>query len=161
MTKTLLSPHFTLQEFTRSDLALRHCIDNSVHPELMQNAIQTAMMLERIRVHLISQRGRPVPIILSSGYRCAQVNRLAGSGQGSDHVKAMAADWTAPEFGSPLDICQALAPVVSLLNIGQLIYEFGSPSGGGWVHVSTRIPDKSVNRIITINRHGTFAGIVE
>ena len=156
ITKTLLSPHFTLEEFSRSDIALRHGIDNSVPPELMQNAIQTAMMLERIRVHLISQRGRPVPIILSSGYRCAQVNRLAGSGQGSDHVRAMAADWAAPEFGSPLDICRALVPVVSLLNIGQLAYEFGS-----WIHVSTRIPDKEANRIITINKHGTHAGIVE
>ena len=156
MTKILLSPHFSLDEFTRSDIALRHRIDNSVPPDMMQNAIQTANLLERIRVHLISLRGRPVPIILSSGYRCPQVNRLAGSGQGSDHIRAMAADWVAPEFGSPLDICRALVPVVSLLNIGQLAYEFGS-----WIHVSTRIPGKAVNRVITINKRGTHAGIVE
>jgi zinc D-Ala-D-Ala carboxypeptidase len=155
MTKTLLSPHFTLQEFTDSDIAQRLRVDNSVPPELMDNARATAMMLERIRVHLSDLRGRPVPILLSSGYRCPQVNRAAGSRDTSDHRKAMGADWRAPEFGTPLQICRALAPVVSLLSIGQLAYEHT------WVHVSTRVPDKSVNRIITVNGKGWLPGIVE
>jgi hypothetical protein len=43
-----------------------------------------------------------------------------------------------------------------VLGIGQLIYEFES-----WVHVSTRIPDKIINRIITINKRGVSAGILE
>jgi hypothetical protein len=30
---------------------------------------------------------------------------------------------------------------------------------GTWVHVSTRIPDKIINRIITIDKDGTRAGI--
>ena len=156
MTKTLLSPHFSLEEFTASDNALRMGVDNSLPAELMANARATADMLERIRVHLISLRGHPVPIVLTSGYRCPQVNRAVGSKDTSDHRHAMAGDARAPDFGTPFEVCMALAPVVSLLNIGQLIYEFGS-----WFHVSTRIPDKEANRIITINKHGTFAGIVE
>jgi zinc D-Ala-D-Ala carboxypeptidase len=156
MNKTLLSPHFSLEEFTYSETALRMGVDNSLPAELMDNARATAMMLERIRVHLISLCGHPVPIVLTSGYRCPQVNRAVGSKDTSDHRQAMAADARAPDFGTPLQVCQALAPAVSLLNIGQLIYEFGS-----WFHVSTRIPDKAANRVITINKNGTFAGIVE
>jgi hypothetical protein len=68
----------------------------------------------------------------------------------------MAGDARAPEFGTPYEVCQVLAPVVSLLNIGQLILEYGS-----WFHVSTRIPDKAVNRIITIDKRGTHVGIVQ
>ena len=156
MSKTLISPHFSIEEFTASDTALRLGIDNTLPPELMANARATAMMLERIRAHLIYMRGRPVPIILTSGYRCPELNRAIGSTDTSDHRQAMAADCRAPDFGAPYEVCTALAPVVSLLNIGQLIYEFGS-----WIHISTRIPDKAVNRIITINKRGTHAGIVE
>lgn len=156
MSKTLISPHFSIEEFTASDTALRLGIDNSLPPELMSNARATAMMLERIRAHLIYMRGRPVPIILTSGYRCPELNLAIGSKDTSDHRKAMAADARVPDFGTPYEVCTALAPAASLLNIGQLIYEFGS-----WIHVSTRIPDKAANRIITINKHGTFAGIVE
>jgi hypothetical protein len=156
MSKTLLSPHFSLEEFTASDTALRRGIDNSLPPELMVNARSTAMMFERIRAHLIYVRGRPIPIILTSGYRCPELNRAIGSSDTSDHRKAMAGDARAPEFGTPYEVCQVLAPVVSLLNIGQLILEYGS-----WFHVSTRIPDKSVNRIITIDKRGTHVGIVQ
>ena len=78
-----------------------------------------------------------------------------GSSSTSDHPKACAADFTAPVFGTPLQVAQALAPVVSTLGIGQLIHEFGQ-----WVHISTRQPAKPVNRIISIGRGGVFPGIV-
>ena len=56
-------------------------------------------------------------------------------------------------------IARALAPLVDVLGIGQLIYErFGSTS---WVHVSTRVPDKRVNRVITITSAGTQLGVQE
>jgi hypothetical protein len=73
----------------------------------------------------------------------------------------MAADFRAPAFGTPLQVCKALAPVVSVLGIGQLILEFATPNGGGWVHVSTRIPDKIINRIVTASKQGFAPGIVE
>jgi hypothetical protein len=76
----------------------------------------------------------------------------------SDHVKAMAADIRAPAFGTPYEIACELAPRVSVLGIGQLINEFAD-SPNAWVHVSTRLPDKAINRIITIGRHGTEVGV--
>jgi len=151
-----LSPHFTVAEFTASDTAARMGIDNSLPEDLVDNAIATAQMLERIRYYLGKFDGTPVPIILSSGYRCPELNRSIGSGKTSDHLKAMAADFKAPAFGSPFEVCQALEPMVDKLQIGQLIFEFNR-----WIHVSIRTPDKPVNRILTISGRGTEPGIVE
>ena len=151
-----LSTNFSLSEFVASDTADRMGIDNDLPIELMTNAKATADMLERIRAYLVSDSGKSIPIIITSGYRCPQLNRAIGSGDTSDHRKAMAADFRAPSFGTPLQVCKALAPVVSVLGIGQLILEFNS-----WVHVSTRPSDKIINRIITISKAGTQAGIVE
>lgn len=150
-----LSTHFTLDEFIQSDTAERMGINNSLPPELGDNAIGTAAMLERIRAYLVEKSGRNIPIIITSGYRCPQLNRAIGSGDTSDHRKAMAADFRAPEFGTPLEVCKALAPVVSVLGVGQIIYEHS------WVHVSTRIPDKLINRIITVSGRDYIPGIVE
>ncbi len=144
-----LSPHFTLDEFTASDTAVRHGLDNSVPPELMANAFAAAAMMERIRDALGGK-----PIIITSGYRAPAVNKAVGSGLGSDHPKAMAVDFKCPAFGTPYEVCQQLAPLVSVLDIGQLIHEFGR-----WIHVSTRTPDKLLNRIITISSAGTEVGI--
>ncbi len=151
-----LTDHFTEEEFTHSDNALRLGLDNSLPDALRLNAIETCQLLERIRTLLASLAGTPVPIIITSGYRSPSVNQAAGSGSYSDHLYARAADFRAPEFGTPLQVCEALAPKVVDLAIGQLIFEFGQT---GWTHVSTRMPDKRVNRIITVDRTGTRAGI--
>ena len=153
-----LSPHFSLQEFCRSDTAQRLGIDNDLPAALLPAAKVTAAMLERIRDHLSAVAGKPIPIILTSGYRNPATNKAVGSGPTSDHLEAAAADWRAPAFGSPTDICRELAPLVGSLSIGQLINEFPSATGG-WVHVSTRVPTKAVNRIITITRAGVQAGV--
>jgi hypothetical protein len=150
-----LSTNFSLSEFVASDTADRMGIDNDLPIELMTNAKATADMLERIRAYLVSDSGKSIPIIITSGYRCQHLNRVIGS-TGGDHPRAMAADFRAPAYGTPLQVCKALAPVVSVLGIGQLILEFNS-----WVHVSTRPSDKIINRIITISKAGTQAGIVE
>ena len=45
-----------------------------------------------------------------------------------------------------------LAPLVSVLGIGQIILE--GVKGKQWVHVSTRSPEKAINRVITITDAG-------
>ncbi len=149
-----LSTHFTLAEFTASDTAIRLGIDNTLPPELMQRAVDTANMMERIRAELCRQAGRDIAINVTSAYRCLRLNRAIGSRDTSDHPRMLAVDWRAPAFGTPYDICQALKGRVDALQIGQLIHEFGT-----WVHTSSRMADKPVNRVITVTRFGTFAGI--
>jgi hypothetical protein len=153
--------HFSLAEFVYSATAARRGIVNTLPLDLVAEAERTLAMLEGIRAFLAAHAGRDVPMVLSSGYRCPALNwavRRPTDGPGSDpsgdHPRAKAADWTAPAFGPPLQICQLLAPHVSTLGIGQLIFE------GTWVHTSTQVPLRSVNRIVTKVAGGYVPGIV-
>lgn len=150
-----MTPHFTREEFEFSETAARRTIDNTLPAGLMPAALETLQMMERIRAALSHAAGKPVPIRITSGYRCLALNQAIGGSRTSDHILAAATDWTAPAFGTPFEVCQFLAPRASVLGVGQLIHEFGR-----WVHTSTRAPSKPVNRIITISSAGTFAGIV-
>ena len=148
-----LTQHFTLAELTKSSAAERLGLDNTPPPEVLPALTSTAEMLERIRSTL------GVPVTVTSGYRAWAVNKAVGGVTTSDHAQGRAADIVAPRYGTPLQIARALAPLVDVLGIGQLIYErFGSTS---WVHVSTRVPDKRVNRVITITSAGTQLGVQE
>jgi zinc D-Ala-D-Ala carboxypeptidase len=151
-----LSPHFTLAELTRSDTAIRLGIDNVPPPEIVPRLVLLAELLERIRATL------NCPVIVTSGYRCEQLNAAIGGVTSSDHSRGHAADIAAPVFGTPSQVATLLAPLVSTLGIGQLILEgFRRPGGrrSEWVHVSTRAPEKAVNRVLTISDAGVQAGI--
>lgn len=148
-----LTQHFTLAELTKSSTAERLELDNTPPPEVLPALTRTAEMLERIRSTL------GVPVTVTSGYRAWAVNKAVKGATTSDHAQGRAADIVAPRYGTPLQIARALAPLVDVLGIGQLIYErFGSTS---WVHVSTRVPDKRVNRVITITSAGMQLGVQE
>jgi zinc D-Ala-D-Ala carboxypeptidase len=147
-----LSPHFTLAELTASTTAARLGLDNAPEPELLPRLVLLAEMLERIRSTL------NVPVIVTSGYRSPPVNRAVGGVTSSDHTQGHAADIVAPRFGSASDVATLLAPMVSVLGIGQLILE--GVKGKQWVHVSTRAPERSVNRVLTITDQGLSVGIV-
>lgn len=146
-----LSPHFTLGELTRSSTAERLGLDNTPTPEALRALQTTAEMLERIRTML----GRP--IIVTSAYRSPAVNRAVGGATSSDHMAGQAADIVVPAFGTPHLVASALAPLVSVLGIGQLILE--GVKGKQWVHVSTRTPLRPMNRVITITDAGVRVGI--
>lgn len=148
-----LTPHFTLAELTASGKARSLSLDNTPPQELVPRLIRTAEMLERIRTTLGS------PIVVTSGYRSSAVNKAVGSSSTSDHPQGHAADFVCPGYGSAYQIAKALAPLVSVLGIGQLILE--GVKGKQWVHVSTRTPEKVVNRVITITDAGAQLGIQE
>lgn len=146
-----LTPHFSLDEFTVTN---HRNIDNSLSNDLLSNAIMCCEMLERIRAYLSKVKGRDIPINISSGYRCLELNTAVGGSVTSDHMKAFAADWTARQFGTPYEIGTALKNAVYELRIGQLIHEYGR-----WTHTSVPTPIRMVNRIITISKAGVAIGI--
>ena len=148
-----LTKHFTLAELTNSGKARSLGLDNTPAPELVPRLVRTAEMLERIRATL------GVPVIVTSGYRAPAVNRAVGGVTSSDHIQGHAADIVAPGYGTVTQIARTLAPLVSTLGIGQLALE--GVKGKQWVHVSTRVPDKPANRVITITDKGTQLGIQE
>lgn len=147
-----LTAHFSLDELCRSSTAQARGIDNTPPPELLPRLVLLAEMLERIRATVAC------PVLVSSGYRCAELNAAVGGSSTSDHPQGHAADITAPAFGSATELARLLAPLVSTLGIGQLILE--GVRGKQWVHVSTREPERAANRIITITDAGVLPGIV-
>lgn len=147
-----LTAHFTLAELTASSTAQRLGLDNTPRPELVPRLIMVAEMLERIRARV------GCPVIVTSGYRAEPVNIAVGGATSSDHTQGHAADIVAPEFGSATEVARLLSPLVSVLGIGQLILE--GVRGKQWVHVSTHVPERAINRVITITDAGVVPGIV-
>lgn len=140
-----LTQHFTLEEFTRSELALRHGIDNTPPAPLLANLERVASTLEQIRMLFGG-----VPIIISSGYRCAALNSLVGSSPTSAHVKGLAADFNVKGMLA-LEACRRIA--ASKIVFDQLIYEFGN-----WVHLGLS-DGPPRNDLLTITRKGTSHGL--
>lgn len=147
-----LSKNFTLAELVRSSTAQRLGVDNTPRADALQQLQRTAQMLERVRAHLGGK-----PVLINSGYRNRVVNAAVGGVTSSDHAQGMAADIRVPAYGTPYEVAKALAPHISELGIGQLIYE--SVGGAHWVHVSTRIPAQAVNRVITVSGKQTLLGV--
>lgn len=141
---TQLSEHFSLEELTASETALRHGIDNTPPPEIIENLKLLAAFLEEVRKALGNK-----PIHITSAYRSLAVNALIGSKPTSDHVRGLAADIVCPNFGRPDAVVQEI--ISSGLPYKQVIREFDS-----WTHVS--IPtkgEKAKREALIIDRLGT------
>jgi hypothetical protein len=141
---TLLTPHFTLEEFTLSQTAARKGINNAVPPQEYKNLKRCAETMETVRALL-----GDLPILISSGYRSPKVNAAVGGSKNSAHMSGLAVDFSCPAFGTPLAICEALAPHMERLGIDQLIHEYDT-----WVHLglSTGVPR---HMALTIDTNGT------
>lgn len=117
-----LSDHFTLEELTYSDLAVRHAINNKPNGDVVVNLTRLAKFLEKVRTLLNK------PISINSAYRSPEVNNLLGSKPTSQHCIGCAADIRVAGM-SPNSIVEAI--VKSNLEYDQVIREFDS-----WVHIS-------------------------
>lgn len=147
-----LSPHFTLAEFIASDTAAMRGIDNTPDDAALEQLEGTADLMELVRARCGSN-----PVLISSGYRCPELNAAVGGASNSAHLYGCAADFTVPAFGSVLDVCRAIEPHLAEWGVDQLIYE-----NAAWVHIGRAIPPSDVPRAqcLTINSAGTFNGIV-
>ena len=84
-----LSPHFRLREFTESDTARKHGIDNNPPPEAVGNLRSLCEgCLEPLREAL------GLPVVVTSGFRTKELNDLlAHSSDRSQHMQGRAADF--------------------------------------------------------------------
>ena len=140
---TKLSAHFTLEEFTFSQTAARKGLDNTPSPQVLANLRRTAEGLEGVRIILGG-----APINVSSGYRSPAVNAAVGGAKASQHLTGEACDFTAPQFGPP----QAVFDAIKRSGIGydQLLLEFDR-----WVHIS--FADRQRKQALVIDNIGTRA----
>lgn len=123
--KTIKSDFFTLEEFTRSSTAKRLKIDNTPSDEVIRN-IQygVQMVLEPLR------RILQTPIIITSGYRCAKLNKAVGGVANSWHTKGNAADLRIKNEEEAKAIFQILK---TLPSVDTVLFEHSSTSI--WMHV--------------------------
>jgi hypothetical protein len=123
-----LSEHFSLEELTASETAARSGIDNTPAAALMPNLQVLANGLEQVRAVLGNQA-----IHVNSGYRCPALNAQVGGAANSNHMRGLAADILCPSFGTPLQVCQAIA--AANIAVDEVIHEFGK-----WCHVAFAAP---------------------
>jgi zinc D-Ala-D-Ala carboxypeptidase len=125
MVDSFVSRSFRLSEFLRSETAVRRGLDNTPPAAVLAN-IQHVLApgMQRVRDALDN------PVHITSGYRSPAVNRAVGGSAMSQHTLGLAADFVAPNFGSPRAISRYLADQAAILRFDQLIFE------GTWVHIS-------------------------
>jgi zinc D-Ala-D-Ala carboxypeptidase len=145
-----LSEHFTLDELVLSQVAARSGIDNTASKQIVQNLRELARVLEQVRTLL-----GDVPILISSGYRCPELNAAIGGSKSSAHMKGLAADFTAPAFGTVLQVARKVA--ASDIAFDQVIHEYGS-----WVHVglANSGEEPRLQRLSIFRNTGYLKGIV-
>lgn len=141
---TQLSPHFSLEELTRSAKAEEYGIDNTPTEEARAQLVRLCReVLEPIR----AKYGDPMPV--KSGYRCPQLNaRTRRASKTSQHMKGEAADINVgPNNRKLFHIIEEMVDKGEI-RVGQLIWEYGDQKNPAWVHVSLPRPGKPNNVIL-------------
>ena len=125
-----LSRNLSLAEVTKSNTAKRLGIDNTPDDWEIENLRAIA---EEVFQPLRDSFG--VPIHVSSGYRCEELNVKIGGSIRSQHVQGRALDLDADVFGGCTN-SQIFQFILNNLTFDQLIWEFGDQDDPDWVHVS-------------------------
>ena len=138
-----LSPNFTLEELTVSEIAARRNLDNTPNATEVANLVRTAELLEQVRALL----GKP--ILINSAFRAKAVNDAVGSRDSSQHRIGCAADIRVPGL-TPKQVVQAC--IEAKIPFDQIIEEFGS-----WTHISVpNTKDQQPRRqALVIDKQGT------
>ena len=131
-----LSKSFSLNELTKSQTAEREGINNNpgeTQIEALQRLCEN--ILQPVRDHY------GMPVVVSSGFRSAQLCLKIGSSINSQHTAGQAADFEI--FGISN---QELAQYIDKnLDYDQLILEFWNPEdkNSGWIHSSYKNPEEN------------------
>lgn len=157
-----LSPHFSLEEFTRSSTALSRGIDNTPSTDVVSNLQHLCVhILEPLRSFANTPEGKSsssseVPIIISSGYRSSLLNTAVGGSKASQHMTGEACDihipkttcdnWNDSLAHTDMEIAQRWFMFLEHhTDFDQLILETAN-GNDYWIHVSCR-------KNICMNRH--------
>lgn len=134
---TPLTPHFTLEELIHTE---HRDIDNAPASLFLPAIQNTANGLELVEARVGG------PIIISSGYRCPELNRAVGGQPNSDHTFGVAADCNR----RGLTVTEFFLEVWKLreeIPFRQVIWEFGR-----WVHISFEYDLPGMSVIHPVNR---------
>jgi hypothetical protein len=116
-----LSEHFTLEEATHSDTAIRQGIDNQPSTVQLENMKVAAKNLELVRA-------TTGPLNINSWLRLPAVNVAVGGSKVSSHMDGWAIDVSSSKM-TPYQLCQEVKKAG--IKFDQMIHEFGR-----WMHIS-------------------------
>ncbi|WP_397599158.1 D-Ala-D-Ala carboxypeptidase family metallohydrolase [Silvanigrella sp.] len=120
-----LTQNFTLEEFEYSNTAIENNIINKANNEVVYNLKELCNnLLEPLRDKLNK------PIIVTSGYRCFELNKIVGGVSKSQHLEGKAADIIVKDLSTE-DLFHFIK---NNFKFDQLIIEH--IKGKNWVHVS-------------------------
>lgn len=123
-----MSKYFSFSELTRSNTAFILGIKNKPNEQETRNLEElSVMILDTIREKWGS------PIIVSSGYRCKELNKAVNGSKTSQHMKGEAADIIARN-GMNKDLFNMIEQMINdeQIEVGQLIEE----KNYSWIHIS-------------------------
>jgi len=142
----MLSKNLSLKEAIKSVTALRLGIDNTPDEQVIKN-------LELIATEIFQPLRNyfGVPIAVSSGYRCKELNEAIGGARASQHMSGEALDLDAHVYGEITNY-DIFKYIYTHLEYDQLIWEFGSEIEPDWVHVSFK-RGKGENRNRTLKAY--------
>lgn len=119
--------YFTIEELIKSSTARRKGIPNLPNGEQKENLIA---LVDNVLDPLRKLWGKP--IIVTSGFRCAKLNRAVGGVSKSQHTKGQAADIRTVENTTMANKQLFDVAMRSGLPFDQLIDEYGY----NWIHIS-------------------------
>ena len=116
-----LSDHFTLEEATYSETAIRLGINNQPNDQQLGNMRAAAAQLEAVRA--VSG-----PLRVNSWLRLPDVNVAVGGSKVSSHMDGWAIDCSSSAH-TPYELCQLVKKAG--IKFDQMIHEYGR-----WMHIS-------------------------
>ena len=116
-----LSEHFTLDEATYSETAIRQHINNQPDERQLENMKSAAAQLEAVRA-------LSGPLRINSWLRLPDVNVAVGGSKISSHMDGWAIDVSSSAH-TPLELCRMVE--AAGIKFDQMIHEFGR-----WMHIS-------------------------
>lgn len=112
--------HFNLSEFFLSSTAAKNGIENEPSVDDRATVVRNINLLVDNVLDPVRDMVN-APIIITSGYRCPQVNRLVGGVDNSQHMSGCAADFHVMGF-TPSMMHQVFLYIFNTLEFDQLIY---------------------------------------
>ena len=129
-----LSKNFTYEELCHSGVAERKGLRNRPKTKEEERVVIENLRALCMEVLQLLRDYLEKPVVISSGYRSEEVNRMVGGVKGSQHLKGEAADIHVENTEHLLKIMHF---IMEETDFDQLIWE-KNKAGTQWVHVSYR-----------------------
>lgn len=167
----LLSPHFTVEEFTESATATARGIWNWPGDEQFVNLTRLAEEFEKVRalcgsvpfIHATDVEARKKLTklkkafgIISCAYRSPELNKVVGGAKESAHMDGRAIDFDPPSGWSHDDLQKAILSDRSIA-VDKIIEERTADGKHSWLHFQIAGADKKPRRLgidITVDALG-------